>query len=38
MEVYLIAGSRVGTLKVGRELAAQLLLGGESPLGQVHEP
>jgi hypothetical protein len=33
VEVNLIARSRVGTLKVGRELAAQLLLRGERPLG-----
>jgi hypothetical protein len=38
MEIYLVAWLRVGTLKVDRELAAQLLPGGESPLGQVHEP
>jgi hypothetical protein len=38
MEVGLIARSRVSTLEVGRELAAQLSPGGESPIWQVHEP
>jgi hypothetical protein len=33
MEVSLIARLRVGTLKVGRELAAQLFSRGEHPLG-----
>jgi hypothetical protein len=38
MEVHLIARARVSTLKVGRELVAQLLPSGERPLRQVHEP
>jgi hypothetical protein len=38
MEVSLIARSRVGTIKVGRELAAQLLPRGEHSLEYVHEP
>jgi hypothetical protein len=38
MEVGLVARPRVGTLEVRRELVAQLLPGGERPLGQVHEP
>jgi hypothetical protein len=33
VEVGLVPLLRVGTLKVGRELVAQLLLGGERPLG-----
>jgi hypothetical protein len=33
VEVSLIAWSRVGTLKVGREQAAQLLPRGQRPLG-----
>jgi hypothetical protein len=32
MAVSLIARQSVGTPEVGRELAAQLLLGGEHPL------
>jgi hypothetical protein len=38
VEVGLIAQPRIGTLKVGHELVAQFLLGGEHPLRQVHEP
>jgi hypothetical protein len=38
VEVSLITRPRVGTLKVGHELTAQLLTGGESALKQVHEP
>jgi anthranilate phosphoribosyltransferase len=38
VEVCLVARSRVRTLEVGCELAAQLLLEGESLLEQVHEP
>jgi hypothetical protein len=38
VEVRLVAESRVSTLKVGRELMAQLFLGVQGPWGQVHEP
>jgi hypothetical protein len=38
MEVDLIAGLRVSTLKVGRELTAQLFPGVQGPRGKVHEP
>jgi hypothetical protein len=38
VEIGLITRPRVGTLKVGRELMAQLLPGGERALRQVHEP
>jgi hypothetical protein len=38
MEISLSTRSRVGTLKVDRELTTQLLLGGEKALKQVHEP
>jgi hypothetical protein len=37
VEVSLIARPRVSTLKVGRELMAQLFLGGKRSLGEVHE-
>jgi hypothetical protein len=33
VEVCLIAWLRVGTLEVGHQLVAQLLPGGERPLG-----
>jgi hypothetical protein len=38
VEVGLVAWPGVTALKVGRELAAQLWLGVEGSLGQVHEP
>jgi hypothetical protein len=38
MEVDLITWPRVSTFKVGSKVTAQLLLGGESALRQVHEP
>jgi hypothetical protein len=38
VEIGLIARPRVCTLKVGYELAAQLLPRGESALRPVHEP
>jgi hypothetical protein len=38
VEIGLITRSRVGTLKVGHELTAQLLPEGETTLRQVHEP
>jgi hypothetical protein len=38
VEVGLAAWPGVSALEVGRELAAQLWPGVESPLGQVHEP
>jgi hypothetical protein len=38
VEIGLIAWPCVCTLKVGRELTAQLLPRGESALRQVHEP
>jgi hypothetical protein len=38
VQVSLVAWSRVCALKVGHELAAQLLPGHEASLRQVHEP
>jgi hypothetical protein len=38
MEVDLVAGVRVGALKVGHELVAEHSLGGEGPLRQVYVP
>jgi hypothetical protein len=38
MEVSLVARPSIGALKVGSELTAQLRLGIEGPLRQVHEP
>jgi hypothetical protein len=38
IEIGLITRPRVGTLKVGHELTAQLLPGGKRALRQVHEP
>jgi hypothetical protein len=38
VEVDLVAGASVGSLKVGREVMAQLFPGGEGVLGWVHEP
>jgi hypothetical protein len=38
VEVNLVVGPRVSTLKVGRELMTQFFPVVQGPWGQVHEP